>query len=104
MSKNKKQRGKTMNKKQKRKSVRVPDGFEKCGLPFGPVYDDKTSDEKDSFYRRGLAKAGTMIFMEDGETYLIGHINQLAGTCDDCMAFEKEMKVLGYMKIVKCGD
>ena len=90
-----------MSKKQKRKSVRVPDGFEKCGLPFGPVYDDKTIEPKDSFVERGLNKAGTVVFMEDGEIYLIGNINRLAGTCDDCMAFEKETKVLGYMMLFK---
>jgi hypothetical protein len=81
----------------------MPDGFERCGLPFGPVYD-KTLEPKDSFTERGLAKAGTIVLMEDGKTYLIGHINRLGGTCDDCMAFDKEEKVLGYMMIFKCGD
>jgi hypothetical protein len=79
----------------------VPDGFEKCGLPFGPVYDDKTPDEKDSFTKRGLAKVGTIVFMEDGENYLIGNINKMGGVCDDCMAFEKETRVLGYMILFK---
>jgi len=58
------------------------------GLPFGR---DFTSDfekwpdgECDSFAKRGLIVPGTLIEMEDGHTLLIGHINELGGTCDDC--------------------
>jgi hypothetical protein len=94
--------------KQKR-SRKIPDGFTKCNLPFGPVYGPMTPDGRngltpsDSFVARRLNKAGTMVFMEDGKTYLVGHINRLAGVCDDCKAFENEARVLGYKVVVECG-
>lgn len=37
--------------------------------------------------------------MEDGSEYLIGHINQLRGVCDDCTEFGKDEIVKAY-KIV----
>jgi hypothetical protein len=88
--------------KRSRRASGLPAGFTKCDLPFGPIYDKKTLDRKDSFVDRGLNKAGTMVLMGDRETYLIGHINQLAGCCDDCKAFDPETRVLGYKMVVEC--
>jgi len=42
-----------------------------------------------------------LIITEDGEQYLIGHINQRAGLCDDCQAFEPTTKIFGYKQAWK---
>jgi hypothetical protein len=53
-------------------------------VPFGPCYEGPNGEESDSFQKRGLVAPGVLIEMEDGHTFLIGHVNELAGTCDDC--------------------
>jgi len=55
-------------------------------LPFGPAYDEHLEYE-DSLDKRGLAKPGVLVECENGEQYLIGHINRHRGICDDCEAF-----------------
>ena len=90
--------------KKKAKKVVIPGGFVKCNLPFGPIYPkswSKDMKEGDSFTERGLAIAGMLIITEDGEQYLIGHINQRAGLCDDCQAFEPTTKIFGYKQAWK---
>lgn len=61
-------------------------GWVDVSIPFGPSYDDSSGEfkEADSMHKRGLIAAGVLIEMEDGHTFLIGHVNELAGTCDDC--------------------
>ena len=91
-----------MTKKFK-KTMRIPEGFTKCGLPFGPIYNPISRsglNEKDSFCGRGLNKAGVLILVK-GEKYpiLIGHINKLAGTCGDCTRFKREAIVIAYRVI-----
>jgi hypothetical protein len=77
---------------------KLPEGFVKCKLPYGPIYGH-TLNKKDSFCNRDLNKPGTLIYMEDGKTYLIGHINPLCGVCDDCVLFDRDSVVLGYKVI-----
>ena len=58
---------------------------------------------KKSFSGLGLAKPGTLIEVEyDGKLnqYLIGHINDEAGICDDCKAFIKNKTIVKRYKIV----
>ena len=85
-----------------KKKIRIPEGFTKCNLPFGPIYPKKWTPKgtkMDSFDERGLNLPGTLIITEDGEQFLIGHINRSAGCCDDCKAFEPETKVIAYKKV-----
>ena len=49
---------------------------ESVWIPFGGIFD--------KFKREGLNKPGTLIVVE-GKQYLIGHINELGGYCDDCV-------------------
>ena len=65
-------------------------------LPYGPIYTNCTLEEEDSFCERKLNKPGTLIEIEDGSQYLIGHINVVAGVCDDCVEFERDMIVVRY--------
>jgi hypothetical protein len=51
---------------------------------------------QNSFSGRGLNKAGTLIETEDGKQYLIGHINELSGICDDCREFENSTIIKRY--------
>lgn len=52
-------------------------------------------DGADSFENRGLNKAGTLIQV-DGNTYLIGNINENRGGCDCCSAFPLRAIVQRY--------
>lgn len=56
------------------------------------------SPGEDSLIARGLNRPGVLIDTEDG-VYLIGHINDQRGVCDDCTAFERGIIVKRY-KIV----
>jgi hypothetical protein len=71
-------------------------------LPFGPLYDDDFK-EKDGFGTRGLKKPGTLIETARG-VFLIGHINEGAGVCNDCVEFEPEEIVLRYKVVWKEED
>ena len=86
-----------------KKLQKLPSDFIKCKLPYGPIYA-RNLEHKDSFVERGLNKPGTLIFMEDGSTYLIGHINPMLGCCDDCTLFQKEAIVLGYKVLIQFND
>lgn len=55
---------------------------------------------KKSFCGQGLNKAGIIIELEDGTIHLIGTINELRGVCDDCTAFESNVKVKRYAVLV----
>ena len=43
----------------------------------------------------GLNKPGTLVRVE-GEVFLIGHINTIAGVCDDCCEFSNEAIIVAY--------
>lgn len=47
----------------------------------------------DAFQSEGLARPGTLIETDDG-TYLIGHINEVAGICDDCTELGRYSKTI----------
>ena len=70
----------------------------KINLPFGPIYD-KNLNQLDSFCKRELNQAGTVIEVRvkrKTSQYLIGDINELSGVCDDCTMFEREDIVTRY--------
>lgn len=94
------------------------DGWIELGLPYGPIYGDGLDsdgriNQLDSLAKRGLDVPGVLIKIktgphknrngiccEDGsEIYLIGHINELRGVCDDCTDLDSDTIVLAY-KIV----
>jgi len=81
-----------------KKIPKLPEGFIKCNLTYGSTFNDK-GEISDSFCDSGLNKPGTVIFMESGKIYLIGHINPLAGVCDDCVEFGRGSIVMGYKEI-----
>jgi hypothetical protein len=74
-------------------------------LPFDNILTTRKQDP--CFTNMNLDKAGTLIEVElkkeDGNIeivqYLIGHINENCGVCDDCVAFERNTIVKRY-KIV----
>lgn len=68
-------------------------------LPYGPVYGEDL-EFKDSFCQRKLNQPGTEIELENGEKYIIGNINKVAGVCDDCVAFEREDIVKRYRALI----
>jgi hypothetical protein len=53
----------------------------------------------DSFKKRDLNKPGVLIRLADEREFLIGHINEWRGVCDDCTEFEADEIVKAY-KIV----
>lgn len=62
---------------------------------------------KKSFSGLDLDKPGTLIEVEfEGKInqYLIGHINPLAGVCDDCCGFDKTTTIVKRYKIVWSGN
>ena len=72
-------------------------------LPYGPIFDyaaGYADNEVDSFTKRDLSKAGVLIEVQE-ETgkmqYLIGHINENRGVCDDCTMFDTDTIVVRYM-------
>ena len=73
-----------------------------CNLPFGPVWSKDYKTPVDSFTFRGLNKPGTLIDTAMGK-YLIGHINVLGGSCDDCMEFSVDTIIIRY-KIISLED
>lgn len=65
-------------------------------LPFGPIFGGPENDEQDSFTKRYLNNAGTLIQLEDGREFLIGNINECRGVCDDCCEFYSDAIVARY--------
>jgi hypothetical protein len=65
----------------------------------------RAKNSKRSFCGLGLNKPGTLVEVKIGKKtsqYLIGHINELLGVCDDCTAFDgKRATVLKYKVIWK---
>lgn len=57
----------------------------------------------DTAHARGLLRAGVQIEMEDGKRYLIGHINEQTGACDDCVLFERTDVVRRYRVLCDPG-
>ena len=56
--------------------------------------------ESKTFVGQKLNKPGTQVEV-DGKRYLIGDINQLAGVCDDCVAFAQEVIVTRYRVLLE---
>lgn len=76
------------------------------GLPFGPIYDGEL-EEQDSFVKR-LREAqtpmvGLQIEMKNGRRYVIGHMNTLAGICDDCRMFDEMDEVVRVRRLIPIG-
>jgi len=71
-------------------------------IPFGPVTGYKPGsgmpEEMDSMMKRGLIVVGTLLEFEDGEQLLVGNINVMGGTCDDCYV-GKDRIVLRYLRV-----
>lgn len=70
-------------------------------IPLGPIYDDNC-DEQDSFRKRDLMKPGTVLRVLPtdksklkAEEVVIGHINRMGGTCDDC-GYDRDTLIIGY--------
>lgn len=68
------------------------------------------------FKNRGLAQTGVLVEVVDGkrwsaskglangDVYLLGDINKLAGVCDDCVAFSNTDVVKRYRVIITKQD
>lgn len=73
-----------------------------CNLPW-VSYPGK-GERKPSFNSEGLNKSGTLIEVEENGSlrlYLIGDINELGGTCDDCAAFTNDTIVKRYKVLLE---
>lgn len=58
---------------------------------------------KQSFTGLGLNKAGTLIEVKTADTvrqYLIGHINPICGTCNDCVEFDGKIAIVLRYKVI----
>ena len=66
------------------------------------TYHESTNPQK-TFCGQGLNKPGTVIEV-DGKTYLIGDINLVGGTCDDCMDFLGSAIVTRYRLLPGLND
>jgi hypothetical protein len=55
--------------------------------------------ETQTFRGQGLNKPGTLIELEDGRQFLIGHVNIYRGGCDHCPEFEQDAVVKRYAVI-----
>lgn len=64
-------------------------------LPFGHVFG-RGLQALDSFSGRGLNMPGVLVRMQDGAEYLIGHLNEVGGVCDDCRQFPPDAVVSAY--------
>lgn len=54
-----------------------------------------------SWEKFGNADPGVLVEMEDGEQYLIGHMNRYAGVCDCCIKFDPDTIVRRYKVVWK---
>ena len=68
-------------------------------VPFGPLFEKKTTKRLESFNLRALNKSGTLMLLEDGREILIGTINEQNGICDDCRGISEESIVKAYKVI-----
>lgn len=68
---------------------------EKVWIDFGLAF----SELEDELKRKNLSLPGLMIESEDGDQFLVGHINELGGTCDDCRAISFETIIKRYCVI-----
>jgi hypothetical protein len=64
-----------------------------CGLPYGHARSGENC-----FAEKAAPIVGLIIETEYGQ-HLIGHINELRGTCDDCREFGPETVVLRYKRV-----
>jgi hypothetical protein len=71
------------------------DNYIKCQEYRRLLYIEEKKEE--GFYSHPMRKPGVLIeVLENGEKkqYLIGHINESCGVCDDCTMFDKDTVVL----------
>ena len=64
----------------------------------------REQDKLRTFQGRELAQPGVQIEIANGQRFLIGHINQLRGVCDDCTEFESTTVVKRYRVVVSPED
>lgn len=64
----------------------------------------RKQDRSKTFEGMGLAEPGVQIELEDGRRFLIGHINQLRGVCDDCTGFDSTDLVKRYRVILTAEE
>lgn len=55
------------------------------------------------FQDEGLNAPGVVVEVAS-ERFLIGHINELGGVCDDCMEFSREVVVTRYAVALRLED
>lgn len=55
-----------------------------------------SEQKKKSFTGLGLNVPGTLVEVEDGSIEFIGTMNELAGVCNDCVAFDKKLIIKRY--------
>ena len=74
---------------------------------------DRLYDERDEKYRKlcfsglGLNKPGTLIECKDGDEIsykVIGHINKLGGSCDDCIGISDDAVIVRYKVLWSDGQ
>lgn len=86
----------------RKKTAKLPKGFTRCNLPFGPIYGRwdgpfSTPVPKDSFSGRNLNQPGILIFTDTGETFLCG---DFTNRCGEMIAdFGPTTRVVGYKSI-----
>jgi hypothetical protein len=77
-------------------------------IAWSSAYDKvREQDKARTFAGRGLAQPGVQIEVEiNGETkrFLIGHINQLRGVCDDCTEFDSTTIVQRYRVLIPAEE
>lgn len=71
-------------------------------IPLNLPYNSY-NDSINSFTGLGLNKPGVQIRLTNGKEYLIGDINTLAGTCDDCPQFDSNEIISAY-RVVFCNQ
>lgn len=60
------------------------------------AYGKSWDDFNEGYPNDECCVPGTQIETADGNRYLIGDINRLRGTCDDCRAFSGDVVVVRY--------
>lgn len=70
-------------------------------LPEVKEYQSKINklqkeEKQKSFCGKDLNKPGTLIELENGDIHLIGSINTVAGICNDCVEFGRDIIIKRY--------
>ncbi len=70
------------------------DDWVTCGLPF-----DARNQERSFTSDLGRANLPGVLVEVNGQRYLIGHINDIRGVCDDCTEFGMDAIVTRYKRV-----